>query len=163
MLILNIALSCVSTWFLHKRGIAYGLTVSGSSLGGVIFPILMDHLIREIGFPWAMRTAAFMILAFLSLSIVLVRARTQPIPKPVKAKDFVHALGDKAYMWLAIGASMFIFGFFIPVSFVIVEAIHGGMSPDLASYLVSMLNGARYVSCLFSYQTKLLRYQVNSC
>src|SRR5271163_3890956 len=35
---------CLNTWFLKKRGLAMGLMVSGSSLGGVIFPIMLDRL-----------------------------------------------------------------------------------------------------------------------
>ncbi|GIK05054.1 hypothetical protein Aspvir_009153 [Aspergillus viridinutans] len=39
--ILSQALACVSTWFSKKRGAAMGIMVTGSSVGGVIFPIMI--------------------------------------------------------------------------------------------------------------------------
>ena len=37
-------------WFKRKLGIAYGLTATGSSLGGVTFPIAVRNLIDEVGY-----------------------------------------------------------------------------------------------------------------
>lgn len=36
-------------WFKRKLGVAYGLTATGSSLGGVVFPIAVRNLINEVG------------------------------------------------------------------------------------------------------------------
>ncbi|KAK9781096.1 putative Riboflavin transporter MCH5 [Seiridium cardinale] len=47
------AFSCVSTWFLKKRGAAMGLVAIGSSIGGVIFPFILIKGIPTMGFPWA--------------------------------------------------------------------------------------------------------------
>ena len=49
-------MTCVTTWFFKKRGMAIGLTAAGSSLGGVLFPIVVSRMIPRTGFPWAMRT-----------------------------------------------------------------------------------------------------------
>ena len=38
------AMSTVTTWFFKKRAFAFGIIASGSSLGGVIFPIMVSAL-----------------------------------------------------------------------------------------------------------------------
>jgi MFS family permease len=54
--------SSVPSWFLKRRGMAYGILAAGSGLGGLILPIMASHLIPSIGFAWTMRTIAFLIL-----------------------------------------------------------------------------------------------------
>ncbi len=49
------AMSSIGTWFYKNRATAFGVMASGSSLGGVIFPIMVSKLIPQIGFPWTMR------------------------------------------------------------------------------------------------------------
>lgn len=37
-------------WFQKKLGLAYGLTATGSSIGGTLFPIAVKNLIQEVGY-----------------------------------------------------------------------------------------------------------------
>jgi len=43
------AMGAISHWFKKRRGIALGLTATGSSIGGTVFPIAADRLIKEVG------------------------------------------------------------------------------------------------------------------
>jgi MFS family permease len=86
--------NCVTTWFFKKRALSFGIAASGSSLGGVIFPIMVHKLIPEVGFPWTMRICAFMILALLILANMFIRSRIPPFPKPVKVMDFVRPVTE---------------------------------------------------------------------
>lgn len=45
-----------------KRGIVGGLTSAGSSLGGVIFALIIQHLVPQIGSGWTMRACALLVL-----------------------------------------------------------------------------------------------------
>lgn len=45
------AIACVSTWFNKKRGWAMGILVTGSSVGGVIFPVMISRMIQSAGYP----------------------------------------------------------------------------------------------------------------
>lgn len=55
------SVACISHWFRRKRAIAMGIVYSGSSIGGVVWPILMSHLLNNpsIGFKWSLRIAGF--------------------------------------------------------------------------------------------------------
>lgn len=39
----------IGQWFLRNRGTASGIAVCGSGLGGVIYPIMLNHLFSRIG------------------------------------------------------------------------------------------------------------------
>lgn len=115
------AMSCVGQWFFKNRAAAFGIMASGSSLGGVIFPIMVTKLIPRIGFPWTMRAAAFMILGMMAVANFTVKARLAPKPKPLAMKEFVRPLREPAYALICAGAFMFFFGTFLPFNFVILQ------------------------------------------
>lgn len=101
------AFTCVSTWFFAKRGASFGLVAAGSSLGGVIMPIMVIHLIPEVGFGWAMRICAFLILALLIFANLTVRSRIAPSKRPFQPKAFVRPLREPKFALLT--AAIFFF------------------------------------------------------
>lgn len=141
--IFNACVNSVSTWFGKRRAFALGIMASGSSLGGVIFPIMVSKLIPEVGFPWAMRICAFLILGMLVISNLTLKSRLPPQKKPFDAMNFVRPLKDIKFV-ATVGASFFFFwGMFLPFTFVITQAQRYGMSEDLSLYLIPILNAAR--------------------
>lgn len=68
-------LVCVGQWFVRRRGLASGLAASGSSMGGVVFPIFLNRVQADIGLPGALRYSALMIGILLAASVFMVRAR----------------------------------------------------------------------------------------
>ncbi|KAI5375650.1 hypothetical protein CUC08_Gglean011981 [Alternaria sp. MG1] len=63
------SLAMVGVWFSKKRAVALGIVMSGIAVGGVIYIIMFDHLVRTAGFPWAIRAIGFVALAAALLSI----------------------------------------------------------------------------------------------
>jgi Major Facilitator Superfamily len=137
------AMSSVGTWFFKNRAAAFGIMTSGSSLGGVLLPIMVTKLVPQIGFGWTMRAASFLFLAMLVLANLTVKSRLTPKPKPLKLKEFVTPLKEPPFALLTVGSFMFFFGLFLPFNFIILQAEMSGMSKDLSGYLVSILNATR--------------------
>lgn len=135
-------MSATGTWFFRKRAFAFGVMVAGSSLGGVIFPIMLERLIVERGFPWAMRAAAFLILGLLIYANLTVKSRLPPTPRPWALMDFVKPFTEVPYFLTVFGAFLFFFGMFLPFTFIILSAQYHGMSANLSGYLVAILNAA---------------------
>ncbi|KAL4925291.1 major facilitator superfamily domain-containing protein [Aspergillus undulatus] len=135
---------CVSilpTYFSTKLGAALGLAVSGSSLGGVIYPIVLNRLIEPLGFGWAVRVIGFIALGTLLLPIAIMKQRVKP-PKARALIDWT-AFTDIQYMTLVIAgliAFMGLFTLFFYISYV-ASARHL-TSNDMAFYLVPILNAA---------------------
>ena len=140
------AIGSVSGWFDRRRGLAFGLFATGSSLGGVVLPIMVTKLIEKIGYGWAMRTGAFLILALCVIANFTIRRRSDiPLQKKVTLRELKQPFHELAFVLLLVGLALVPFGLFTPIDFLPTIAIRNGMSKDLAQYLVSIYNGARYV------------------
>lgn len=134
------AIACVSTWFYKKRGMAIGLSAAGSSLGGVLFPIIVSRMIEETGFHWAMRTCAFLVLALCIFAIATLRSRLPPNRRPWSIMAFIRPLSEVPMILLTVSLFFIYFGMFPVMSYITAVAAGRGMSLDLAQYLVSILN-----------------------
>ena len=60
------------TYFKKRRALAGGITVAGSSLGGVVFPLMVKYLLPEVHFGWTMRICAFLILGLWLITIATI-------------------------------------------------------------------------------------------
>lgn len=134
------AMSTNATWFFRRRALAFGLMAAGSSIGGVTFPILVSHLIPQVGFPWTMRICAFLILFLLGISNATIKARIPPMPRPLAPVEFLLPFKELPYLFLTIGSFLFFMGMFLPINYLIVQATAEGMSARLAGYLIPILN-----------------------
>ncbi|KAL8955283.1 MAG: hypothetical protein Q9193_006809 [Seirophora villosa] len=134
------ALSSTGTWFFKRRALAFGFMAAGSSLGGVILPIMVNQIIARSGFPWAMRGVAFLLLGLLVYANLTVRSRLPPSPKPWSFMEFVYPFRDPPYFLVVFASFLFFFGMFLPFTFIILSAEHDGMSMRLADYLIPILN-----------------------
>ena len=144
------ATNCVSSWFFKRRAFAIGIVAAGSSLGGVIFPIMLNHLIQEVGYGWALRICAFLILALLVFGNLTVRSRLAPSPKPLKLYQYFKPLTEVPYLLTTIGSFLFYLGLFLPINYIQVQSTEYGMSAHLASYMIPILNAARYITLSIS-------------
>ncbi|KAH8889987.1 monocarboxylate permease-like protein-like protein [Thozetella sp. PMI_491] len=133
-------LTAVSTWFVRHRALALGITVAGSSLGGIVFPIMVEHLNAKVGFAWTIRICAFLILALCLFANFTVQSRLRHTPKPINIRDYWQPFREAPFATFALGYFLFYLGFFIPYNFIILEAERYGMSSSLAGYLVPVLN-----------------------
>ncbi|CAG9975608.1 unnamed protein product [Clonostachys byssicola] len=144
------SLSCIGGWFNLKRGAAFGILSTGSSIGGVIFPIMVSHLIEKVGYGWAMRICAFLILFLLIVANLTVRAFHPPRPQPMTRAQMVKPFHELEFLFLLGGFFCFTYGIFVPINYLPVQALAAGMSNDLAQYLIPILNAASLFGRLFS-------------
>ncbi|TVY83906.1 Fujikurins efflux protein [Lachnellula suecica] len=129
-------------WFKRHRALAFGIMVSGSSLGGVILPIMVQRLIIEVGFGWSIRITAFLILGLLIFGNIAVKSRLAPVRKPFKFKEYLVPFTEIPFLFLAIGTLFVYLGAFLPFNFIIIQAKEAGLSTNLANYLVPIINAA---------------------
>ena len=134
------AMSVVLSWFFKRRAMALGIMASGSSLGGVIWPIMVQRLIPIIGYGWTIRVCAFVILAMMIFANLTVRSRLPPHPQPFAIMDFVRPLQSIPFALLTFGAFCIFFGLFQPFGYVQLSALAIGMDANLASYVIPILN-----------------------
>lgn len=77
----------VSRWFYRNQGFAVGLTLTGISVGGMVFPVLTVALIESIGWRGAMAGLSSLIW-LVALPIYLWRAKEEPTMSDLGAEAY---------------------------------------------------------------------------
>ena len=104
---LNPAIILVSSWFQEKRGIAIGITLVGTSLGGVLFPQYGTYLSEMVGWRSTMNYS----IVFPALMFVLVALWIQDGPESTSETDapaltqglsYLEALQSRAFWAISI-------------------------------------------------------------
>lgn len=134
------AFVCVGQWFVRRRGLAIGIATTGSSVGGVIFPVFLHRTIESIGFPGALRYVALLIGILLASSCFMVQARLPRRKWNRDAKWFDLSLfRQKEFALYTFGSFLVIWGLWAPFDFISSMALNIGFSPTGALYLISLI------------------------
>lgn len=139
------SMSCLVTWFHRRRAFAFGIMMSGSSVGGIVLPIMIPKLIDRVGFPWAMRAVGLMFLGLLAIACLTVRSRLALDKKPVDMREYIRGIREPTMMSTAFGLFLVFWGLFLPYNFVILQARAQGMDANLVIYLLPILHACGIV------------------
>lgn len=136
-------------WFSTRRGLAVGIALGGSSIGGVIWPVMVNQMINHdrIGYPWTMRAIGFIQLATMAAAIALIRSNV-PRNKAVKLTSFhkplMMACKSVGVVLFAFALLLHFFGIYIPYFYASVYAQAIGASSYTAFYVSAVLNAATF-------------------
>lgn len=72
------AVAIKPTWFTSRKSLAIGIVASGSSVGGMVYPIVFRYLEPQVGLTWAVRTIELITPATNAAGCVFVRIRREP-------------------------------------------------------------------------------------
>lgn len=135
------SIAILPTYFSTRRAIALGIAASGSSLGGIIYPIVFHKLEPRIGFGWATRVLGFIMIGTLSFSLCIMKVRVLP---PQKRRLIqLAAWKEPPYTLFALACFFGFMGFYFPFYYVSTYAVESGItSPDTAFYFLAILNAA---------------------
>jgi MFS family permease len=129
-------------YFNKNRAAAMGLAVAGSSIDGVIFPIALSKMFDNprLTFGWTIRICGFIILTTLLAASAVIRTRL-----PRRGRFFIPSAFKEPPYVILIGALFLIMtGLWTPFFYLPTYAISNGMSVQLASYLISIMNGSSF-------------------
>ena len=137
------ALAVLPTYFSTRLGLAVGLAASGSSFGGIIYPIVFYRLINHnnIGFPWSVRVLGFIALVTSLIPIAFMKPRLQPTR--VRAAIDWAAFRDAPFMIFVAGTLIGFIGLYVFLFYQSYFAQATGLTDaSLSFYLVPILNAA---------------------
>ncbi|KAI0201488.1 putative MFS monocarboxylate transporter [Astrocystis sublimbata] len=132
------------------RAKAMGLMACGSSIGGIVYPIMFQFLIPLIGFLWTVRSIGFVIFELYLISYsVLVGYQEK---KSVRRAFDRTALMDWPFMTLCVASLLSAIAFYIPLLYLplFTEIRIPNLDPNLSLDLLPILNGASVVGRLFA-------------
>ncbi|KDQ24022.1 hypothetical protein PLEOSDRAFT_1048021 [Pleurotus ostreatus PC15] len=126
----------------RRRAFAMGVVVTGSSLGGIIFPIMLNRLFQSsVGFEWGVRASAFVVLGLLIMANLLMS--DNPSVKGGGEKPVLkNILTDIPFMLSSFGVFVITWGIFFPYFYVQLFAVLHGVDPSIAFYSLAIMNAA---------------------
>ncbi|KAI8092657.1 major facilitator superfamily domain-containing protein [Halteromyces radiatus] len=148
---------CISApqqWFSSKRGLAVGLGISGSGLGGLAISKIVGAAIDSVGYRWSLRILGFIQLVLMGISFFTVRP-LNPLPRDVPFFDLAPFKNKKFWVLCCIHC-LGNFAFYIPSSFVPSYATSLGLPSDISRNLSAVMSGIMVVGkilngCLSDY------------
>lgn len=135
------ALATVPQYFIRSRGLALGITVSGSSLGGVVWPIVLKNVLYGVGFGWGVRISAFIMLPLLGFAYLAIRLPSERANHP-KVKPDISTVKNPILIITAVGLFFVLLGLFSPFFYITSWTIFQGYDAGLGFYMVSIINAA---------------------
>lgn len=115
------------------------LAASGSSFGGVLYPIIFVRLEPKIDFGWATRVVAFIVLATMTVSIAVMRTRILSASR--RAIFQADAFTEPPFTFFTLGLFFGFMGMYIPFYYVSTYAVkRADLNPSLAFYFLPIIN-----------------------
>jgi predicted MFS family arabinose efflux permease len=106
---------------------------------------MVIQLIPSVGFGWAMRICAFLILGLLIFANFSVCSRLPPNKRPFHPMAFIRPLTEPTFAFVTAAIFFFYWGMFIPIIFIVSIARSHGMSGHMSNYLVPILNATSII------------------
>lgn len=152
----------VSNWFVKKRGVALGIVLCGTSLGGFFIPQIATPLIKAYGWRWAMALISLFVWVILIPAVIfLVRSKPSeigigPDDMPLattEAKDdaalnevagltLLEAIRTPIFWVFSVTAALVFYPLFVVTQQLILYLRSGkiGMSPESAAWMISTMS-----------------------
>ncbi|KAH9926927.1 MFS general substrate transporter [Fomitopsis serialis] len=131
-------------WFKRKLGIAYGLTATGSSVGGALFPIATRNLIEQVGFKWTMRILGFILLFLLGICNLTTERRLPPKKEQGPFLNF-KAFRNPAFTFYSAAAFVNFLGLYTVLTYIDVSAQGTNVPENLSFYLLPIANAGSLI------------------
>ncbi|KAI0155574.1 major facilitator superfamily domain-containing protein [Pestalotiopsis sp. NC0098] len=139
--LLNVpAYGIIAHYFKRRRGLATGIASTAGSIGGIIFPLLLQNLLPKIGFAWTTRVIGFILLALAIPSNLLLRTRLPPSDKMVSVIPDWSLFCNLKFTLTCAGVWFLEWGLFVPLTFVVSYASDYGQNANAAYILLVYLN-----------------------
>ncbi|KAL3428493.1 transporter MCH4-like protein 10 [Phlyctema vagabunda] len=145
-------IASIGHYFHARRGNATGIAMTSGSIGGIIFPLMLQRLFPAVGFAWATRILGFIIVFLLVLANLLVRSRL-PKKKITTFKTVLPDLRvfrDKAFALLTLGIFLLEWGIFVPLTYITSYVVSHGHSADFGFEILAIMNGGSFFGRFFA-------------
>jgi MFS family permease len=141
-LVFSPSTAVLSQYFSRRIALATGVGSSGSPVAGTVLPIAFNQLVDKVGFGWATRIIAFILLGVAIVPLVFFKTRL-PHSKHRRALIDTAALKDMTYMIFITGGFFCFLGLYVPFFYIELFTVrHGLASATFAPYMVAIMNAS---------------------
>lgn len=126
-------------FFMRRRGLATGFAATGGSVGGIVFPLMLETLFPRLGWGWSIRILAFVCLFLCILANFLIRRRLPPAKNASAHPDF-RIFRNRPFLLTTIGIFLLEFALFIPITYISSYARAAGFSTSFSFQILPIMN-----------------------
>ncbi|KAF5844762.1 hypothetical protein GGP41_008758 [Bipolaris sorokiniana] len=134
-------------WFVRRKGLAFGIMWSGTGLGGVVVPLLLQWLLNRYGFRTALRVWAIALFT-ITLPLTYFLKPRLPVPTNSRTKITLTFLSSKSFWILQSGNVMQALGFFIPSIYLPTYTKALGFDNTVSTVPVILINVAAVIGSI---------------
>ncbi|TVY32945.1 Riboflavin transporter [Lachnellula subtilissima] len=145
-------IASIGHFFLRKRGNATGIAMTSGSIGGIIFPLMLQRLFPMVGFAWATRILGFILLFLLILANLLVRSRLprKSIGSWKAVSPDLSVFRDLPFTFVTLGIFLMEWGIFVPLTYITSYAVAHGHSSAFGFQILAILNAGSFFGRFFA-------------
>ena len=139
----------MESWFDKRKGLAYGVMWAGSGVSGVLFPIVLERLLDQLGFRVTLRILAIAIFILTAPLVYFVRPRV-PVTSNSENKPYISLrfLLTPTFGLFELCNIIEGFGFFLPSTYLPSHARSIGASSEIGALTVTFFNLATVAGCI---------------
>ncbi|KAG8710106.1 hypothetical protein FRC09_000303 [Ceratobasidium sp. 395] len=136
----------ISHHFRRKRSWAMGVVITGSSCGGIVFPVMLNKIVEKSGFGWGVRSTAFVVLGCLVAANLMMKTRLPPKTNQAPP-DIKGIVTHGVFQLTVLGSFLIMLGIWFPIFYiqaspVLLFAVIHDIDAELAFYSLTILNAA---------------------
>ncbi|KIK60071.1 hypothetical protein GYMLUDRAFT_85576 [Collybiopsis luxurians FD-317 M1] len=139
------AVSIQARHWKKRRALAMGIVFSGSSIGGLVFPIMLNQLLHHstLGFQWTVRATAFLVLGLIIIAnFCMTTGPPLNVPSAAATYTKLSIYKDKPYLAITFGSMLFNGGLYFPYFYIQLYAILHGVDSNFAFYELAIVNAS---------------------
>lgn len=137
----------IGHWFNVRRGFATGVAALGGCIGGIMYPLVLEKLLPELGWAGSVRVIGYILTFLCAIACLLVHKRL-PVPINTSAKFDFTMFKDSISVVTIAGLFMVECAVSVPLTYISSYAIFEGFSPRLATQLLVTINASSIVGRL---------------
>ncbi|KAI8066797.1 major facilitator superfamily domain-containing protein [Gongronella butleri] len=137
-------------WF-RRRGLALGVMVSGSGVGGLVMPFIMTELNETLGGAWCYRILGIVTFGIGLMSTLLLKEKeVHKVPLRLRHVIDIGLCKDVKFVIWCIAGNLNMLAYFIPAFYLPSHANKLGLLPSQGSTLVAVFSAVNVVGRILS-------------
>ncbi|KAK1965013.1 major facilitator superfamily transporter [Colletotrichum sublineola] len=148
----TVAIAVIGKLFNRRKGLAMGVALAGSALGGVTISLLLRSILPRLGWQWSMRVMGFLAMGTMTLGTICFlpypRLSTSisgaPVGKEGAMLNF-SAFRSVPFAFISMGSFLLEFVLFGITGLLPTFAIAAGFGSEAGFNLIAILNGGSFL------------------
>ena len=139
-------ISLINEWFVERRGMAYGILNCATGFSGIVFPFVLEILLKKYGFATTLRGVSVFLAITAGSCLPLFKRRLPFIKKHREMEKTSWSFFKKSIFYFYAASNLFYgMSFYLPLLFLPSYATSIGLSDKAGALLLAVLSFAQVV------------------